>query len=111
MAPTLEHYFTMRAYFDRPNMLPVGKVKGGPQRTVVPLNTGWLRGSGTNAELLPGSGDWFLVRPLIIDCLCTLQNWVLTNASSTLKPTQAISMYASVYAPTKAIAYTSTTTV
>ncbi|KAI5364068.1 hypothetical protein Slin14017_G060320 [Septoria linicola] len=63
MAPTLEHYFTMRAYFDRPNMLPVGKVKGGPQRTVVPLNTGWLRGNGTNAELLPGSGDWFLLNP------------------------------------------------
>jgi hypothetical protein len=61
MPPTLEHYFTMRAYFDRENMLPVGKIKGGPERTVVPLHTGWLRGRDTTAKLLPGSGDWFLV--------------------------------------------------
>ncbi|PPJ61279.1 hypothetical protein CBER1_09320 [Cercospora berteroae] len=67
MAPTLEHHFTVRAYFDGPNILNCGTVKGGPQRTVVPLNTGWLKGhgpsAGATAELLPGNGDWFLLNP------------------------------------------------
>ncbi|PIB02849.1 hypothetical protein CB0940_11941 [Cercospora beticola] len=35
MAPTLEHHFTVRAYFDGPNILNCGTVKGGPQRTVL----------------------------------------------------------------------------
>lgn len=60
MPPTLEHHFTLRAVFAK-DVVNVKQVLGGPQRIVVPLTTGFLRGSGLEAEVLPGSGDWFLV--------------------------------------------------
>ena len=39
----------------------VGAVKDGPHRIIVPINKGFLEGSGLKADVLPGSGDWLLV--------------------------------------------------
>lgn len=60
MPPTLEHHFTLHAIFAK-EAVNVKQILGGPQRIIVPLTGGWLKGSGLEADILPGSGDWFLV--------------------------------------------------
>jgi hypothetical protein len=62
MAPKLEHVFTMRGYMDAVNSVNLSAIKSGPHRIIVPINGGFIEGSGLKAQVLPGSGDWILVR-------------------------------------------------
>jgi hypothetical protein len=61
MAPKLEHAFTMRGYMSQENSVDLKAIKSGPYRIIVPITHGFLRGSGLEATLLPGGGDWILV--------------------------------------------------
>ena len=61
MAPKLEHCFTMRADLSREHTLQLGAIKAGPQRIIAPVSHGFLKGSGVEAEILPGGSDWLLV--------------------------------------------------
>jgi hypothetical protein len=63
MAPKLELAFTMRGYMSKENSLNLDAIKGGPSRIIVPITHGTLEGSGLNAKLLSGGGDWILVQP------------------------------------------------
>lgn len=63
MAPKLELVFTMRGYMDPENTVDLKAIKSGPHRIIVPMNRGFIEGSGLKAQVLPGSGDWILVRP------------------------------------------------
>lgn len=63
MAPKLEQVFTLRAFIAKEGTLPLGSVKGGAHRLVVPVVGGFLSGSGLEAEILPSSGDWPLLDP------------------------------------------------
>lgn len=65
MAPKLELVFTMRGYMDPENTVNLNAIKSGPHRIVVPINGGFIEGSGLKAQVLPGSGDWILVRSLL----------------------------------------------
>ncbi|QKX62844.1 uncharacterized protein TRUGW13939_10009 [Talaromyces rugulosus] len=63
MAPKLEHVFTMRGYMDAGNTVNLNAIKSGPHRIIVPINGGFVEGSGLKAQVLPGSGDWILTDP------------------------------------------------
>lgn len=66
MAPSLEHCMTMRGYLSKENTIDLQAIKNGPQRIVVPVTSGFIKGTGPaeglEAEILPSSGDWLLVR-------------------------------------------------
>jgi hypothetical protein len=61
MPPKLEQVFTLRAFISKDDTLPLGSVKGGAQRTVVPVVGGFLSGSGLEAKIFHGGGDWSLL--------------------------------------------------
>lgn len=61
MPPRLEQVFTLRAFLGKDNTLPLGSVKGGAHRYVVPVTGGFVSGSGLEAEILPGGADWLLL--------------------------------------------------
>ncbi|CRG88086.1 hypothetical protein PISL3812_05113 [Talaromyces islandicus] len=63
MAPKLELVFTMRGYLDVENCVDLKAIKSGPHRAIVPINGGFIEGSGLKAQVLPGSGDWILTDP------------------------------------------------
>ncbi|KAK6420014.1 hypothetical protein LTR95_016987 [Oleoguttula sp. CCFEE 5521] len=64
MAPTLEKVFDLRAFLGKTDTLPLGHVKGGAQRIIVPVTSGFLKGSGVEAEIIPTTGaDWLLLDP------------------------------------------------
>lgn len=63
MAPKLEQVFTLRAFLGKKDTLPLGPVKGGAHRIVVPVTGGFIEGCGLDAEILPGGGDWLLLDP------------------------------------------------
>jgi len=56
---------TMRGYLSKENTIDLKAIKGGPQRIVVPVTSGFIRGTGPaeglEAEILPSSGDWLLL--------------------------------------------------
>ncbi|EME38168.1 hypothetical protein DOTSEDRAFT_57681 [Dothistroma septosporum NZE10] len=58
MPPTLSHAFTLRAYVSHEHAISVKTVKGGPQRMSIPIQSGYLHGSGIEAEIIPGGADW-----------------------------------------------------
>ncbi|KAK5144699.1 hypothetical protein LTR04_001494 [Oleoguttula sp. CCFEE 6159] len=60
MAPKLEHAFTMRGYISKENSMDLGAMKQGPTRIIVPISHGFVRGSGLEATIAPGGGDWIL---------------------------------------------------
>jgi hypothetical protein len=64
MAPKLEQVFTLRASLGKEDTLPLGSVKGGAHRIVVPVTGGFIKGSDLEAEILPGGGDWLLLDPV-----------------------------------------------
>lgn len=55
----------MRGYMDAENSVNLNAIKSGPHRIIVPMNRGFLEGSGLKAQVLPGSGDWILVRAAV----------------------------------------------
>lgn len=61
MAPKLERFFTMRGYMSKENTVDLKAIKGGASRIIVPITHGFIKGSGLEAEILPGGGDWILV--------------------------------------------------
>lgn len=61
MVPKLELAFTMRAYLSRENSLTIAKVKSNLSRIILPITHGFVEGSGLNATVIPGGGDWLLV--------------------------------------------------
>lgn len=63
MAPKLEEVFVLRASLGKENTLPLGSVKGGAHRIVVPVTGGFIKGPGVEADILPGGGDWLLLDP------------------------------------------------
>ncbi|KAI1612523.1 hypothetical protein EDD36DRAFT_239483 [Exophiala viscosa] len=63
MAPKLEKTFTMRGYINKENTLDLKAIKTGPQRIIVPIVSGFVKGSGLDAEILPGGADWILLDP------------------------------------------------
>lgn len=66
MAPTLEHCLTTRGYLSKENTVDLKAIKNGPSRIVVAVPFGFVKGTGPaeglEAEILPSSGDWLLVR-------------------------------------------------
>lgn len=60
MAPQLEQVLTLRAFLGKANTLQLGAVKAGPQRIIIPIDGGFIKGSDLNAEILPGGGDSLL---------------------------------------------------
>ena len=58
MPPSLEHVLTFRAIFAKEDLLRLGSTKGGAQRLVAPVNGGFLKGEGIDAELVQGGSDW-----------------------------------------------------
>lgn len=64
MAPTLEPVFTMRGYMCKQNSHDLKAIWTGPERIIVPIISGFLKGpDGYEAEVLPGGGDWILRDP------------------------------------------------
>ncbi len=61
MAPKLEKTFTMRGYMDQKNSHDLKAIWTGPSRIIVPIVSGFLKGPGVDAEIVPGGGDWILV--------------------------------------------------
>ncbi|PVH75079.1 hypothetical protein DL98DRAFT_593467 [Cadophora sp. DSE1049] len=61
MAPKLELCFTMRGYMDKANSHDLKTMKAGPTRIMVPMTHGFIKGSGLQAKLTPGGGDWILL--------------------------------------------------
>jgi hypothetical protein len=60
MAPHLEKVFDVRAELDKGNV-NLGPVSGNLVRSIANVPGGWIRGSGVEGKILPGSGDWLLV--------------------------------------------------
>ncbi len=54
--------FLYRAHIDVEGFYEVGQTFRG-QRTIVRVKGGWFEGPRVKGEVLPGTGDWFLVRP------------------------------------------------
>jgi len=54
--------FLYRAHIDVESFYEVGQTFRG-QRTIVRVKGGWFEGPRMRGEILPGTGDWFLVRP------------------------------------------------
>ena len=64
MAPKLEQVFKVRAFLSKSDMLPLGSIKGGPHRIVVPVESGgFLEGADFKAEFTAGGSDWLLFDP------------------------------------------------
>ncbi|KAF5545948.1 sterol regulatory element-binding ECM22 [Fusarium mexicanum] len=63
MTPSLEHVFTMRMYTSPDKALVIPEAKGNNHRIVAFLTHGHIKGSGLEAELLPGGADWILRDP------------------------------------------------
>lgn len=61
MAPKLELAFTMRSYVSIEQNVGIGAVKGGLLRSWSPITHGYIKGSGLDAQVLPGGGDVPLV--------------------------------------------------
>lgn len=66
MTPSLEHVFTMRMYTSPDKALVIPEAKGNNHRIIAFLTHGHIKGSGLEAELLPGGADWILVCPFSI---------------------------------------------
>ncbi|EME82841.1 uncharacterized protein MYCFIDRAFT_196289 [Pseudocercospora fijiensis CIRAD86] len=66
--PTLEHVFTMKGFTAKTSM-DLGKIKGGPHRTIFGITHGYIRGvpgsagGGLDVNIVPGGGDWILYDP------------------------------------------------
>ncbi|KAK4565362.1 hypothetical protein LTR86_003979 [Recurvomyces mirabilis] len=58
MAPKLEKALTIRGYLLMEDVLQLGQTKGGAQRIIVPLSTGFIRGPDFEAKVLPSGSDW-----------------------------------------------------
>lgn len=56
MAPKLEKCFVMRAYISKDHSHGLN-----PARSIVPIISGFIEGSGLKAEIIPGGGDWISV--------------------------------------------------
>ena len=65
MAPKLEHVFTMRGYLSKEHSIDLGAMwaSSGPKRSIVPIISGTIEGSGLKATILPGGSDWLLMDP------------------------------------------------
>ncbi|EXL42646.1 hypothetical protein FOCG_15097 [Fusarium oxysporum f. sp. radicis-lycopersici 26381] len=63
MTPSLEHVFTMRMYTSPDKALVIPEAKGNSHRIIAFLTHGHIKGSGLEAELLPGGADWILRDP------------------------------------------------
>ncbi|KAG4268246.1 hypothetical protein FPRO04_14807, partial [Fusarium proliferatum] len=63
MTPSLEHVFTMRMYTSPDKALVIPEAKGNNHRIVAFLTHGNIKGSGLEADLLPGGADWILRDP------------------------------------------------
>lgn len=61
MAPQLQVVFKMRGYMSKQNTVNLKAIKSGASRIIVPITHGFIKGSGLEAEILPGGGDWILV--------------------------------------------------
>ncbi|KAF4972577.1 hypothetical protein FSARC_850 [Fusarium sarcochroum] len=60
MAPSLEHVFTLRLYTAPEKALVIPEAKGNNHRIIAFLTHGHIKGSGLDADLLPGGADWIL---------------------------------------------------
>ena len=58
----LRSEFLYRAHIDVEGFYEVGETFRG-RRTVVRVKGGWFEGPRLKGEVLPGTGDWFIVRP------------------------------------------------
>ena len=54
--------FLYRAHIDVQEILEVGDTFRG-KRSIVKIKGGWFEGPRLSGEILPGAGDWYLVRP------------------------------------------------
>lgn len=66
MPPKLELVFNTRGYMDLQNTVNLNAIKSGPHRIIVPMNRGFIEGSGLKVQILPDSGEWILVRALYL---------------------------------------------
>jgi hypothetical protein len=58
----LKSEFLYRAYVDVEGFYEVGETFRG-KRTIVRVKGGWFEGPKVKGEILPGTGDWFIMRP------------------------------------------------
>jgi hypothetical protein len=58
----LKTEFLYRAHIDVEGFYEVGQTFRG-QRTIVRVKGGWFEGPKVKGEVLPGTGDWFIMRP------------------------------------------------
>ena len=58
----LESEFLYRAHVDVEEFYDVGQTFRG-HRQIVRVKGGWFEGPKLKGEILPGTGDWFIVRP------------------------------------------------
>ena len=58
----LKTEFLYKAYIDVEGFYEVGETFRG-KRTIVRVKGGWFEGPKLKGDILPGTGDWFLVRP------------------------------------------------
>ncbi|KAM0329713.1 hypothetical protein ACHAPQ_006631 [Fusarium lateritium] len=63
MTPSLEHVFTMRLYTAPEKALVIPQAQSNAHRIIAFLTHGHVKGSGFEAELLPGGADWILRDP------------------------------------------------
>ena len=64
MPPQLEQVFTVRAYLSQKHTLPLGAIRGGYHRYVVPVESGgFIKGDGFEAEFTAGGSDWLTMDP------------------------------------------------
>ncbi|KAF5667494.1 sterol regulatory element-binding ECM22 [Fusarium denticulatum] len=63
MTPSLQRVFTMRMYTSPDKALVIPEAKGNNHRIVAFLTHGHIKGSGLEADLLPGGADWILRDP------------------------------------------------
>ncbi len=65
MAPKLEHVFTMRGYMSKEHCIDLGAMwtSSDPRRSIVPITSGTIEGSGLKDTILPGGGDCILMDP------------------------------------------------
>lgn len=75
MAPNLEKCFTMRAYLGKSDTVTLETPDSPTKKVILPLESGWIQGSGLKAELMPGGSDWNTVsttHPLTYCLTCTI---------------------------------------
>ena len=58
----LKTEFLYKAHIDVEGFYEVGETFRG-KRTIVRVKGGWFEGPKLKGDILPGTGDWFLVRP------------------------------------------------